>query len=467
MPMAAGSNSGSGKSGDVRAGGAFVEISARDQLTRTLIALKARAMAFGAGLRSIGTGIGVIGGVALAPLTALLKSGIGRAENINNMALAMGYSAEQMQRLAYAAEVADVAIDDVLKNPARFKNLLDEAPIMDAATIRESVKAQQEMRKTWIELQAAIAPLITSITPIAAAIGGFIRANKGLTQTGFIAGAALTALGLAVVAAGTAITAVTAMLGLLSLKVILVTGLVAGLGYGLFRLVDSGGEMLTAMKQIFGDLADVAGETVGGIVAALSKGDIEQAGEVAAAGLLAVWKRLEISITDVWIRIKSAIIDNIKSAINGVKNMLLDMGAWILRNDPTGLISDGLSDEDINAARDQMQNENNAALRADLELRKKAREEQLKNVEAEFQAAKKKLAAAVVVAKAEQLKKTGPELDPAITATRGAFRLLSDARQQFSESNEKKLLNVAEKQLVVAQEQVQAIREVGGMFKIR
>jgi ribosomal protein L12E/L44/L45/RPP1/RPP2 len=330
---------GKSKAGDVRAGGAFVEISAKDKLSGTLTKLKARAEAFAAGLKTIGTKTALLGGAALAPMLALFKGGVDRAERIDQMSKSMGIAADEMQRLAYAADVAGVSIDDVLDNPGRFKGLMADAPIMDAATLRDSVRSQQEFRKAMIGLQTAAAPLVQAITPIIVQVGEFIKNNKGLVQTLLPAAAGVMAFGMGMrllggvigpvisiaarlapvllspfsVARGVVGGAISGVRGLaagfwtviraagpMALRLAGPIGAIATLGIVAYRNIPAFAKMVDGIGAKLGELVEIGSETFDGLVAAISRGDLSAAWKVTTAGLYATWAWLGVQLTDVW-----------------------------------------------------------------------------------------------------------------------------------------------------------------------
>lgn len=432
----------SGQGSAIKAGGAFVEISAKDSLSKALTGLKTKVMTFAAGLKTVGVAGAALGGAVLTPLAMLFKGGVDRAEEITKLADSLGFTVEQMQKLKYAADVAGVSLDDVMKNPDKFKKLMDEAPLMDAGQIKEAVAAQQEFRKTLISLQSAMLPIIKTISPIIKLVGEFARRNSGLLITVAGVAAVVAGLGIGLVMLGTVLSAVitvggavASVLGAISLPALAITAVVVGLVGGLGYLATQAfPNTWKAAKQFFGDMLDIAGETIGGIVAAISKGDVEQAWTVLCAGLNAAWKTVVANMTYAWVSFKATIIDTFRDAITGVKMAINDFAAWLLRNDPTGIFSGGMTDVEINAARDEI---NNDLMKGRGEEQRKAddfRKKQIADAQAELAAAKAKLGQEVDKAKM-QVKgesSSGNDIAPRIAAVRGAFRI-ADAAQQFGE----------------------------------
>jgi hypothetical protein len=476
--MALGGASSAGKSGDVRAGGAFVELSAKDQLTKVLIGLRAKALAFGQGLKSVGGGLAAFGAAASAPFALLAKGGVDRAEEISNLSYELGYTVDQMQRLKYAADVAGVSIEEITKNPGRFKDLLSEAPLMDPSAIKESVEANRAWRKTLIELQTAMVPLATAITPVLKGVAEFTKNNGPLIRTVALVAGGIAVLGVGLFVAGSVITATVGGIGALITVVTTVAGAVgaaaaavggfipllaiAGIAilatvalvvqlknaFDIFRNVFP--QTWAAVKGFFGDLFDIASETVGGVVSAIMNGDIEGAWDIALKGALVAWLRFKLGVTQVWVEIKSAIIDTFWDAISEVMKMTLDLGAWMARNDPTGLIGGGKTDAEINSVRDQGKAGADAARAGIQKEADDARRQQI--AEAEAAVAKARAELKGLVAKQQKAGGGGAAIDfgPRISEVRGAFQRLDRGGQQFGGGN-------------IASEQLAVLKDIYGV----
>lgn len=428
---------GGGQAGDVRAGGAFVEISAKDALSKTLLTLKAKAAAFAAGLNVLGRNVTFVGAAAFAPLAGFFKTGLNRAEEVEKLAEDLGYTAEQFQRLKYAADVAGVSIEKIAERPDKFRDLTNAAPIMDAKTIREAVQAQRQFRAAIIDLQTALAPLVSAITPFVSAVAQFVKRNPELARVLFAFGAAAAVVGPALLFVGSVaipavVTAAGVLVGILTGvvgKVIAVSAAVGYLGSRAFP------ETARAARQSFGEMLSIATDTVGGIVTAIGKGDFALAMDLAGAGMLAAWKRLEAQMTYVWVRVKNTILDTFRDAIAGVKLMINDLSAWILRNDFTGLLSGDMTDDDINAARDQIANDI-VTDRAKAQNEARAfRDQQIAAANQEADAARAKLNELLARVNQAAPDEPGGGVGGRISSTRSAFRVLNTGTQQFGGSS--------------------------------
>lgn len=428
--MAGGASAGGGsKAGDIRAGGAFVEISAKDSLTKTLAGLKARVMAFAGGLKVAGVGALAAGGALAAPLVGLFKGGVDRAEEISKLSEEMGFTVEQMQRLKYASDVAGVSIDQILKNPGKFKGLMDEAPLMDPVEIKAAVAAQQELRKTMISLQGAALPLIQTIYPLVKYVAEFARENRGAVISVAILSAGLLSVGAALSIVGPGVLAVVGSIvkgvmhfGLFRLSIV---GAIAALLAG----TDSGKAALASFSEAIRAAAATFSETWGGIVTAVKKGDLELAFKIAAAGIKSVWFGM---LSDMGKAFKTWLDDNrgklialaaLSGAIQGAMTGGRMGGPW----GALGGAALGAGGAGGVAALKLNELEGLGSSPGLEAARKKADEELKKLVE---QAKNQPGKAAMMLAGVDST--SGDELQRRIAAARGAFRI-ADAGQQFGE----------------------------------
>lgn len=439
MPVAP-TSGGGGTAGDVRAGGAYVEISARDRLSATMSALRAKTKAFAAGLSAIGRNVTFVGAATFAPLSVFFRQGVGRAEEAGKLAEQLGFSVTQMQRLKYAADVAGVSVEAVLSKPEKYADLMSAAPVLSAAAVQDATAASRSFRAALIDLQTALAPLVAALVPTIRAVTEFVRRNPELARGLFVVAAAAATVGpalmfvggvaipLVTTAAGGLIAVLTGVVG----KVLAVGGALGHLGTQVFP------ETSKAAVKSFGELLSIATGTVGGIVTAIGQGDIPLAMELVTAGALAAWKKLAADMTYVWVSLKNTIVDTFREAAAGVRMIFTDLGAWLLRNDFTGLLRGDLTDAEINAGRDAVNDQEYQEVKR---LQREAREfrsAQIQAANAEAAAARAKLNELLgrVQAGATAARAADDEpLSRRITATRSAFRLLADANQQFGGSD--------------------------------
>jgi hypothetical protein len=105
---------GGGSSGDVRAGGAFVEIFTKDNaLYRGLAAAESRLKKFGAFSAKIGAGLFGVGGGVLGGLGGILGKATENAGDVTRLADKLGVGTDKLQAFAFAAETTGISFEDL------------------------------------------------------------------------------------------------------------------------------------------------------------------------------------------------------------------------------------------------------------------------------------------------------------------------------------------------------------------
>jgi len=438
VPVGPASGGGGGRANDVRAGGAYVEVSARDRLSQQLAGLLAKTRAFAASLARVGKVTAFAGVAGLTPLAGLFGAGINRAAQIEDMAEQLGFSVEQMQRLKFAADAAGVSVEDVLRKPEKYAGLMDQATVFDVDTIKQAAEASRSLAGAWINIQAALLPLIRTLGPIIQGFAKFVQLNAELLTVATVAAAGVTALGVGMFALGTATKVALSPL-------VLISGAVAGIGYALYRLAKNVfPETTAAAVAFFGDIGGLASDTFSGIIAAIAKGDLSLAWEVATAGALAVWKRFSLEMTGLWVDFKNFVLDGLRDIKAGFL-AAFDSGLLKRLFRGEGIVGAVVGEAGPGGAIDAAARARNEQRDADRAFR----QEQIDAAQAEADQARKRLAD--LVRQAQQRPEARPveELSRRIVATRGAFRLLGDAGQQFGRVDQteiqKKQLGTLEK----------------------
>lgn len=274
------------------------------------------------------------------------------------------------------------------------------------ALLKAYTEVWQSVKYTLLEVGAALLPVGDGIGSVSdqvkktlTGVRGWIGSNKELIQTtakvavGVVAGGvALVAFGAILTATGTLVGVVVLPLKLLALGILavgsaigvavtLVTGfaghllLVAGIGailVGLFADDLSAG---------FKSFATDAKEAWGGIVEAMSRGDLGAAAGLGLALVNSEWAKAVLFWTKTWNGFKDTFLDGWRSVVDAIAGGLASIGEslGVLPEGTVGTISD-------------MQKEQSAA-------NKKAREQDVKAAEAELEAAKKRLEAANAAAR--------------------------------------------------------------------
>lgn len=221
----------------------------------------------------------------------------------------------------------------------------------DLAAAREAQRAYTlataQLGQVWREAVGAIAPIVAGVAeqvskfakPVAEfvgrnreAIGIVLAVAAGLA----VAGAALVAFGATAAAAGAAIAGAVAIVkglviavGLLLNPITLAVAAVAAIGYLFVTQTEEGAEFFAWIKSGFQGIADVFQEAWGGITAALKKGDLALAGQIALKGLEVVWRQLMVTLTTTWVGFKNVFVDTFRLIVAGTKMAWEDLTGWI------------------------------------------------------------------------------------------------------------------------------------------
>lgn len=295
MPLNTGGGAG-GNAGGIRAGLAFVELVARDKLGPVLDKLRAKVAGFGAAFTKGGAAGLAAGTAVLAPIVGLAAAGAERFDRMANEAIRLNVPIEQYYRLARAAEIAGVSIDDVANNPRAYAGVLFDGGAVPVREIRAAVEASREWRRTWIALQETAAGLVADLLPVIKAVAAFVRENAGVIAVAAAVGAGLVAAGAAAVGVGVAFSGIAAAVGVLKAALLallspvgLVSAAVAGVVTLWATFTDRGRETASELGRAFTEVGGLFSEMWGGIVAAVKSGDLESAFEILAAGVKAIF----------------------------------------------------------------------------------------------------------------------------------------------------------------------------------
>lgn len=357
----AGGGGGGASAGSIRAGKAHVEINGDDgHLKKVLAGIKARVLAVGGALRSIG---GASIGAGLAGLTgmfALLKSGVDRADKIGDIAEVFGLTPESASKMASAFEIAGGSIEEfetaltklalVSKNGEpldetllRVADALREipdaaeriqaakeifgkagtkfldtgfdvagklggAPALTKEQIENSKKLNEEFAKTGIVLQSALLPVLEFLVPLVKLFAEFVRQHSAFLPIAAAVAAGMVAFGTAATVAGFALPGIVIGFKLIAAAVaFLFTPIGAVIALVVALAVVFQDELIGAAKAAWGYLSELfagvgsaAVETWGGIVAAVKAGDMELAFEIVGKGIGAIWAELMLALRKGW-----------------------------------------------------------------------------------------------------------------------------------------------------------------------
>jgi len=210
-----------------------------------------------------------------------------------------------MARMAIIMRGTTAAQGDAIRSAGSWANQMKalQANISDAAT------------EVGAALLPVVTPLLTKVSSVVKVVGQWIKQNSGLVVTIAkvaaviaIAGAVFVALGTAISGLGfvlggiaSGITLLGTIFGAILSPVGLVTAAIVGLGAVLLTTTEAGGQVLAWLSEKFGLLKDTAITAFQGIAAALSAGDIRQAGEILWAALNVLWTAGTAELQKVWI----------------------------------------------------------------------------------------------------------------------------------------------------------------------
>lgn len=436
MPI--GGGGGGGSAGDIQAGGAFVRIYSKDDLSKTLDKLKAKFNSFGKFINSVGNQAALGGAAIMAPLTALFAGGLNRAANVGKLAEQFGVSAEQMSRFAFAAEDAGVSLEEVINNQERFAGAMKRAPIFDSATAGGALEAQRAFKDSLVALQVAMLPVLKLLLPIVQGFAAFVKQNASLVMVAAAAGAGLlafaavaktTAAGMAILTAG--ITALKfVMLALATPQGALLAGAIA---LGAYLLSDT--QTVKDLGAAFQAMADTAKEAWGGIVAALAQGDLELAGQIALKGLEVIWLQTVQTLTQVWVDFKKSVVDTFHDLTDEIAKALIGVRALLMT------IANGFDETESRKMVKDYDTQLKAMRRDQDDGNRRFRQKQIDDARAAVAAAKSGLGG--LVAKANVAKPQVSDLAFAAlnsANTKGAFQGPLSQQLGIGDSFQKKLL---------------------------
>ncbi|MBN9521078.1 hypothetical protein J0H58_21595 [bacterium] len=324
--LGTGGSSGGASSGDVKAGAAYWLLYAKDGVTGALDKLQKKFAGVSASLGKAAAVTGAAGAALLAPVAALFTAGVDRAADLQRLADSLGAPVEQLSRLQYAADQAKVSLDEVMANPARFRGLIDRAPVVDEATGRKAVETQRQMADAWLALQNSLLPLLDVVLPLVQGFAGLAKqfgpllllvagVGAGLAATG-AAAAGLSAI-FGALAVGTGV--VSTVLGAVLSPIGLLVTAIAAAGVAFLTLTESGQQFVafvgSGLTSVVGT-AQVAGQ---GIKDALAVGDIGLGWRIALAGLKLEWSKLVVYLTAGWNGFKGFFVDGWHGVVMGLQ----------------------------------------------------------------------------------------------------------------------------------------------------
>lgn len=139
MPLGGSSGGGGSSSSAIKAGEAFVEVNAKDNVSGMLEKIAGKLKRTGAMISKIGVGIAASGTAMLLPLIGLFHEAANRADKFQDLADKLDASTEALSRLGYAAELSGSSMEDI----ERAATLLSKANIAAAKGTEEQALAME------------------------------------------------------------------------------------------------------------------------------------------------------------------------------------------------------------------------------------------------------------------------------------------------------------------------------------
>ncbi len=239
---------------DIKAGGAWVELYAKDGVSGVLAKVSDKVKGFGAKL----TGLG--GLAAGASLIGTFLAGKNKASEIANLADELQLPIEGLSRIKNAADLAGVSIEELARHPWKYADAFNKATTTSTANAREAQQATRNWAVAIENLQNAMLPLLQVITPIVELLAKWSKDNPKLIKEIALMAGGIIAAGLALQFLGTAVAVVKTLASLPPLLGVLAAGAtiagLAAIGWGV-----GGGD---AVKDIRAMIKDVVSEVGGG-----------------------------------------------------------------------------------------------------------------------------------------------------------------------------------------------------------
>jgi len=362
--MGIGSSGGSGGAKDVRAGGAYVDIYAKDGVRGVLAKVKQDVLSLAGTLRRTGMWTAGAGAAIGGGPLAYLMGGVNRGAQVAQMAefsQQFKVPIAVMNKLKYAADMAGVSIGEVMNdNTGKFRALIAKAPDMDEGDAKKALQIQQDFKAATQSLENAMLPVVEILAPLVKEFAAFVKENARAVTIIAGVGAALVAVGTSMSLVSIATTAAisgagllkTAWLGLARYALVPLIGAVKLLIGTLVALVSGGitavvggftlvtsitGLVLLAVVGLavylrkdlvaaFRDIAQTFTQTWSGIMDAVQAGDLALAFEVAGAGLRVAWQRTMLFLSEKWSDFREFFVEGWHSAVTWVAKKL----AWLL-----------------------------------------------------------------------------------------------------------------------------------------
>lgn len=216
-------------------------------------------------------------------------------------------------------------------------------------TQRAYALATAQLSGIWRQVVGAIAPSIRdlaswvsrAIKPVAA----WVRENREAVRTAALVAAVVLGVGGALIVLGTSVsvagfalggfvsllTVVGSVLGMIATPVGAVIAALVTLGTVFVTQTEAGRWMTEELKVSFLSFADTATTAWGGIVDAITAGELELAARIALAAVSLTWAQAVLEWTTLWQHFQTTVVDGWYEAVTEIKLLITDASAWIAR----------------------------------------------------------------------------------------------------------------------------------------
>lgn len=285
--------------------------------------VRAQLMGFGSGIASLAK-VGVGGVVALSAVaTKAALDFASKAKSIKNDAKEAGTSVGKMTDKVYGTTLAGT--------------LISEQDINNGARLSESMSTLSGVvAVAWAQVGAAITPTLTGFfTGLTGIVQGgaiWLNQNRELVTTGFkvVSTVAQIAAGVGVLYGGLMVLGPVAALALNPFAVLTAT-VAAGIGYWA-AYSEEGQSSLGIVSEAATAMGDIVNTTLGGIVSALSAGELELAAEIALNGVKAIFVEAMAAVEGIWANV-----------VSSLANWLIDSGMFEAMNNVVTFIENSFT----------------------------------------------------------------------------------------------------------------------------
>lgn len=323
---------------NIRAGGAFWEITVRDKLAQGFRRAMARVRAFAAGVKVIGSaiaGIGAafvgIGAAITVPMFLAAKSFADAGSALHDLSLQTGLSVESLSELKFAAEQSGGSLEDVaiaIKNMQRqgFDASKFDEIAASIAAIEDPTMRSQAALKIFGKSGTKLLPMLRELQALRASA----RASGLIISTEDAARAD---------ALGDSIDRLKAVFKSLVVQVgskfaddfTFAADVASGALIGIARLLDGIKEGINRASQEFIQMNDIATGMAAGVLDALKGGEILMAWKIIVTTMRIVWVEMAREIELTFINMVKAVIQTTQKAIMWLGSALNNIQAVIMQ----------------------------------------------------------------------------------------------------------------------------------------